>query len=279
MNTDIRIQVGLWQHPKWLRLGARLGPQGQLALIRLWCWVGQYRDDGRLYDVADDEIEIVAAGWTGESGKFLEAILALRWADRDDEGVVVMHDWAEHNPWCAARTARADAARTAALVKAHKQRGENLPPAIEKKLSEKALIRFYGKRIGSRKYREHQASARDDAQRSAGRTCGSERSASAPYLTDPDPPPTGREGEEGSPGTGFGRASGEGPPCPPGFTREQWQRRCDGKPPKGIRGGWDAFDRDQARAAQTSVQQFRRDNGLDPESGFIASAYWQPEAN
>ena len=122
---------------------ARGGYPGLLALVRLWCWTGEYRDDGRLHGVADDEIEFVAAGWTGEPGKFLGALLDLRWAERDEAGVISLHDWRDHNPYRATRTARVRAARTAAIVKACKKRGEHLPEETERELSEAALVRYY----------------------------------------------------------------------------------------------------------------------------------------
>jgi G:T/U-mismatch repair DNA glycosylase len=60
MSVDVRINVGVWNHPKWLRLRAKCGQDGLLALIRLWCWTGEYRDEGRLHGVSDEEIESVA---------------------------------------------------------------------------------------------------------------------------------------------------------------------------------------------------------------------------
>ena len=39
-DPDFRIQCSLFDHPKWLQLGSVLGDAGQLALLRLWGWVG-----------------------------------------------------------------------------------------------------------------------------------------------------------------------------------------------------------------------------------------------
>ncbi|MCB9830588.1 MAG: hypothetical protein H6806_12620 [Planctomycetes bacterium] len=219
MSTDVRINVGVWHHPKWIRLRGRCGTEGLLALVRLWCWTGEYRDDGRLHGVADDEIEFVAAGWTGEPGKFLGALLDLRWAERDEAGVISLHDWRDHNPYRATRTARVRAARTAAIVKACKKRGEHLPEETERELSEAALVRFYGAKVGRHKYQLHQGLVRE----SAPRTCDGGASRTEVVCTpspspSPPPPPSptggGGEGRGGfaPSGSSAARPSGAAPP-------------------------------------------------------------------
>ncbi len=48
MAEDIRIKTAFLQHPKTLELKTRLGAEGVLSLIRLWCHVAQSRPDGSL---------------------------------------------------------------------------------------------------------------------------------------------------------------------------------------------------------------------------------------
>lgn len=115
MNKDIRIAVGFLDHPKTIKLRRSLGWEGFEALLRLWCWSAQYRPDGVLLDMTDEDIEI-AAQWKGEQGMLVAMLVALRFADRE-ECHLVLHDWAEHNGWAAHARERSEKARKAAAAK------------------------------------------------------------------------------------------------------------------------------------------------------------------
>ncbi|WP_297672191.1 hypothetical protein [uncultured Desulfovibrio sp.] len=114
MNTDIRLSVGFWQHPKTKKLARRLGLEAVRSLQILWLWAAQNRPDGNLSGMDWEDIEL-AADWQGEEQAFFTACLGA-WIDEIDGGYV-LHDWAEHNPWQAEAEARSDAARKAALAR------------------------------------------------------------------------------------------------------------------------------------------------------------------
>ena len=62
MNTDIRLSVGFWQHPKAKKTARRLGLEGIRSLQVLWLWSTQYRPDGNLSGMDWEDIEL-AADW------------------------------------------------------------------------------------------------------------------------------------------------------------------------------------------------------------------------
>ena len=114
MNTDIRLSVGFWQHPKTKKLARRLGLEAVRSLQILWLWAAQNRPDGNLSGMDWEDIEL-AADWQGEEQAFFTACLGA-FLDETDGGFV-LHDWTEHNPWQAESEARSDAARKAALAR------------------------------------------------------------------------------------------------------------------------------------------------------------------
>ena len=96
MNTDIRLSVNLFTHPKIVKLMRQLGLEGVISLLRLWLWTAQNRPGGALSGMDADDIEIVS-GWSEEPGAFIAAVIALRLLDTVDGGYH-LHDWEEHNP-------------------------------------------------------------------------------------------------------------------------------------------------------------------------------------
>lgn len=110
MNTDIRLSVGFWIHPKSVKLERRLGLQGIKSLLVLWTWTAQFRPNGHLSEMSVEDIEI-AAGWNGDPGKFVEVATELKLLDvgKDDEFLV--HDWVVHNSWAADADNRANESR------------------------------------------------------------------------------------------------------------------------------------------------------------------------
>ena len=48
MNTDIRLSIGFWQHPKTRKTAKRLGLEGVRSLQILWLWAAINRPDGIL---------------------------------------------------------------------------------------------------------------------------------------------------------------------------------------------------------------------------------------
>ena len=115
MNSDIRLSVGFFSHPKTIKLMRQTGAEGVLCLQRLWIWAAQNRVDGCLAGFDVDDIEIIA-GWNGEPGAFVEAAVKLRFLDGDD-GSFCLHGWDEHQEYVTKEPARIERARKAAQTR------------------------------------------------------------------------------------------------------------------------------------------------------------------
>lgn len=57
-------------------------------LVSLWCWVTDYRPDGNLKNVIDDDIA-AAADWDGDAQTFVNAMLQTKWLDKNRK----IHNW------------------------------------------------------------------------------------------------------------------------------------------------------------------------------------------
>ena len=115
MNTDIRLSIGFWEHPKTVKLERRLGLSAVRSLQILWMWAAQNRPNGSLSGMDTDDIEI-AAKWYGEPTALFDALTSLGWIDKNDE-TYALHDWADHNPWQAESESRAGKARLSRLAR------------------------------------------------------------------------------------------------------------------------------------------------------------------
>lgn len=111
---DIRLHTDFLNHPKTVKLKKRLGADGVLSLISLWLWCAGAKPDGKLDGLDVEDIEI-AAGWTGENGKFFAELVSLAWIDETETGYT-LHAWTERNPWAAGAGHRSDKARMSALA-------------------------------------------------------------------------------------------------------------------------------------------------------------------
>lgn len=76
MNTDIRLSVGFWQHPKTKKTVKRLGLEGIRSLQVLWLWAAQNKPDGNLVGMDWEDIEL-AADWQGEERAFFDHCLGV----------------------------------------------------------------------------------------------------------------------------------------------------------------------------------------------------------
>ena len=119
MNTDIRLSVGFWQHPKTKKTVKRLGLEGIRSLQVLWLWAAVNRPDGNLAGMDAEDIEL-AADWKGNEGEFCAFCLGV-WIDEADGGYA-LHDWAEHNSWQAKAKDRSESARKNANVRWGKEK-------------------------------------------------------------------------------------------------------------------------------------------------------------
>lgn len=122
MNTDIRLSVGFFSHPKTIKLMRQAGAEGVVCLQRLWIWAAQNRVDGCLVGFEVDDIEIVA-GWTGESGVLVRVLEALRFLDKNGD-VYCLHGWAKHQEYVTQEPARIEKARKAAQKRWSNARGD-----------------------------------------------------------------------------------------------------------------------------------------------------------
>lgn len=114
-NTDFRLAVGYFEHPKIVKLERRIEESGVLAHIRLLRHTTVNHPDGVLVGMDIEDIEI-AAKWCGEDGAFVAALLQIRLLDESD-GTYTVHDWADHNPWACGFKARSLAGKKAAVIK------------------------------------------------------------------------------------------------------------------------------------------------------------------
>jgi len=111
MNKDFRIAVGFIDHPKTKKLIRACGDVGLVCYIRLLGFVAQNKWTGELAGMTEDDIEI-AAGWSGEPGAFLAALVSVRFLD-ETGGQYSVHDWTEHNGFAATFGTRQEKAKEA----------------------------------------------------------------------------------------------------------------------------------------------------------------------
>ena len=124
MNTDIRISVEFWRHPKTVKLERRLGLEAVKSLTNLWMWTACNRPDGNLDGLDAEDVEI-AAEWRGEPEALVKTLLTLRLLEWEDERYKI-HDWIEHNPWASEAESRSDVARFSKLAQVNPAACEEL---------------------------------------------------------------------------------------------------------------------------------------------------------
>jgi hypothetical protein len=97
MNTDFRVSIGLFRHPKYLRLRRELGDCGACSLFELWGFAAQSRPGGKLSEMGIADIAL-AAGWSGDPQRFIDALVELRWLDLRRR-TYYLHGWHEHQQY------------------------------------------------------------------------------------------------------------------------------------------------------------------------------------
>ena len=115
MNSDFRVSVDFFVHHKTKKLKKRLGSDGIVALLQLWSYAAQFRPDGSLYGMEEEDIEL-AVDWPGDEGVFVHTLKTIGFLDEDDDGLR-LHDWQENNPWAATSESRSDASRLSRMAK------------------------------------------------------------------------------------------------------------------------------------------------------------------
>lgn len=119
MNSDIRLSINFYTHPKTVKLIRRAGAEGIICLQKLWIWAAQNRIDGCLAGLDEEDIEIVS-GWEGEVGSFIKILTALRFLDCND-GTYCLHGWEEHQEYVIQESERIKKARNAAQKRWQKE--------------------------------------------------------------------------------------------------------------------------------------------------------------
>jgi uncharacterized phage protein (TIGR02220 family) len=191
MNTDIRLSVDFWDHPKTVKLERRLGLEAVKSLQILWLWAAVNRPDGVLSGMDTEDVEI-AAKWAGDDGVFAAALLALRWMS-EEAGTYVLYAWKERNAWAAQSDSRSDKARLSRMAKTH--------PQIYQSLIERGV-----KGVSKDDYESlttKQRTVNDSLTNVQGEPNASLTPAPAPA---PSPAPTHKEGGEAPP---YNKATGD----------------------------------------------------------------------
>lgn len=87
-----------FRHPKTLDLAARLQcsrPEAIGYLQLLWDFTAEYAIQGDIGKHADGSIAR-ACDFHGDETRFVEALVASGWIDRDPDYRLLVHDWADH---------------------------------------------------------------------------------------------------------------------------------------------------------------------------------------
>lgn len=121
-SIDIRIKTTMLQHPKVQKLKRKLGADGVLGFISLLCFCGEYKTDGQLSGMDNDDIAI-ASGYNGDTDEYVDTLLSLHLLDNNCD-VIAIHDWHEHNPYVSGSGDRSEQARKAANTRWNKDKSD-----------------------------------------------------------------------------------------------------------------------------------------------------------
>lgn len=110
MNRDYRASVAHADHPKVEKLTRLVGEIAFRCLHRLWAYTAMNRPSGELLAMDHDDVEI-AAGWRGERGALVNALVKVRLLDRAGDGTLSVHDWCEHNEYASHDAERSERQR------------------------------------------------------------------------------------------------------------------------------------------------------------------------
>lgn len=169
MNSDIRLSVTFWQHPKTIKLMRKAGIETIRSLQILWCFAAQEHPCGVLEGMDLDDVEI-AADWQGEAGAFVAALLSGGWLEERD-GTYAIHGWQERQTYVARAPERREQGRKAAEA-----RWRNRYGTAQKSL-EQEIVDADGNAQGMK---EQYADDADGNARSIREQCPSSCSSSSP---------------------------------------------------------------------------------------------------
>jgi hypothetical protein len=93
----IKLYADLPRHPKARLLGRELGEKRAWSyLVQLWAWCSEFAPDGVVRGRHAGALVEEAAGWEGETGRFVAAAISAGFIEGDAE-LYRVHDWDEHN--------------------------------------------------------------------------------------------------------------------------------------------------------------------------------------
>lgn len=123
MNSDIRLKLSFQTHPKTKKLKLKLGNDGVISFIYLLMFAAGSKSNGILDGMDNDDIAL-ASDYQGDADQFVETLLAIRYLVEED-GVLKIHDWQDHNSYAAKSEERTEQARKAAEKRWNMKRGLN----------------------------------------------------------------------------------------------------------------------------------------------------------
>lgn len=132
MNTDIRLSVGFWRHPKTVKLQRRLGLEAVRSLQILWLWAAQSKPSGDLSGLDDEDISI-AADWGGDVSVFASALSSIGFLD-GCSGSYSLHGWQENNGWASSEPTRSEKGRFSKM--------KDVIPEVAKTLENAGVVRI-----------------------------------------------------------------------------------------------------------------------------------------
>ena len=92
------MRRGAPQHPKTKLLAIHLGAQIAHAvghLEMLWHFVDEYAPAGNV-GKWDDRLIALEAGWAGDAGVFVDALVSVGYLERAERYRLIVHDWYDH---------------------------------------------------------------------------------------------------------------------------------------------------------------------------------------
>lgn len=93
----LNIDLDYFEHPKTRRLVGILGRGAEMLPIKLWAFCGKFHyASGEMDGYSAGEIEAIA-GWWGQEGQMIEAMVKVGFLDVDSTGEIYrMHNWEDH---------------------------------------------------------------------------------------------------------------------------------------------------------------------------------------
>jgi len=93
--ASLNVDLNYFDHPKTMRLVARLGHGADVLPIRLWAYIGRHHPESGCLALLESEFEHIC-GWWGEKGDMLTAMIEIGFVKREGN-LFEVNDWHEHS--------------------------------------------------------------------------------------------------------------------------------------------------------------------------------------